>query len=90
MRVAGDEDVDVHLPLQDGQRLLVAPRHHLVAVAHAHADVADLHHLGVRVCVCVCVRVCVCVCGCVCTSSMRACAVCLEARVFVHAVMRGN
>jgi hypothetical protein len=45
VRVPCDQDVHAQLPLQDGQRLLVAPRRHLVAVAHAHPEVCNLQHL---------------------------------------------
>lgn len=44
--VPGDEDVDIQLPLQRRQRLLVAPGHHLVAVGEADLELAHLHHLG--------------------------------------------
>lgn len=43
--VAGDEDVAIELALQRAQRLRVAPRHHLVPVAQAELELANLHSL---------------------------------------------
>lgn len=37
--------VDVHLAAQHGERVQVAPRHHLVSVADAEAELADSEHL---------------------------------------------
>lgn len=49
VRVAGDEDVDVELPLQQRQAGHVAPRDHLVAVDEANLELAHRHHLLLRV-----------------------------------------
>lgn len=49
VRVAGDEDVDVQLPLQQRQAGHVAPRDHLVAVDEADLKLAHRHHLLLRV-----------------------------------------
>lgn len=49
MCVAGNEDVDVQLPLQQRQAGHVAPRDHLVAVDEADLKLAHRHHLLLRV-----------------------------------------
>ena len=49
MSVAGDEDVDIQLPLQHRQALRVAPRHHLVAVTQTNAELADRDDLLLRI-----------------------------------------
>jgi hypothetical protein len=41
MRVPCNKDVDVELPLQRGERVAVAPRHDLVAVAKSDAKAAE-------------------------------------------------
>ena len=48
VRVPGDEHVAVELTLQRAERLRVAPRHDLVAVAEPELELADLDRLGLR------------------------------------------
>lgn len=48
VRVARDEDVAIELALERGERLRVAPRYHLVAVAQPQLELADLDHLCLR------------------------------------------
>jgi hypothetical protein len=45
VRVSRDEDVDVELSLQRGQRLRIAPRHAQVAVRQTESELADLKNL---------------------------------------------
>jgi len=47
--VARDEDVNAELPLERGQRLGIAPRNDLVAMAQANLELAYRHYLLLRI-----------------------------------------
>lgn len=46
--MAGEQDVDFHLPGREVERLGVAPRDHLVAVQHTHPHTPVRHHFTLR------------------------------------------